>query len=124
MLNNQREMNVILVENAPAIADFLRSALGGKGIRIRFATLEGAAPEAARGADAAVVRVSRLNDAAWRLVEALRRIGLPVVVTSNRAEVLEARRAMDLGCAYMPKPFAINQMVETLRRLVPQPQVA
>lgn len=119
-------MNILLVETAPAIADFLRTALRGRGINVRFATLEGTRPETTVGADAAVVGVRRPNDAGWRLIEALRRLGLPVVVTANRAEVRDARRAIDLGCAYLPKPFAIDQLVETLRRIVvrAQPQVA
>lgn len=99
-------------------------ALARRGICVCFSSIEGVSPETTRDTDAAVVRVARPNDAGWRLVEALRRLNLPVVVTAARAEIRDARKALDMGCAYLPKPFAVEQLVDTLQRLIPRAQIA
>lgn len=116
-------MRVLVVEDNPRIAGFLRKGLGEEGYTV---TVAGDGDEAYdRGRkeefDAAIVDVMLPGRSGIELVRSLREDGatLPVILLTARDRTEEKVEGLDAGADdYLTKPFDFNELVARLRALL------
>ena len=117
------EAPLLLVEDDQALRRILARHLRGVGI----AVVEASSAEEATGAlqqglrPALVIHdVNLPGDTGWDLIRsaAMRRAGPPPVVIAS-AITVSPRRLAEFGVAgYLPKPFALETLLQTVRRLI------
>ena len=103
-------MRVLVVEDEADLASTLRRALG----EAHFMLAEVAY-------DAVVLDLMVPKRSGWTLLQDLRRSGArtPVLILTALDAVADRVKALDLGADdYLPKPFAISELVARLRALV------
>lgn len=116
-------MRVLLVEDDVSLAVTLRESLGAHGFQVALAHDREAAWEAAwrDPFDIAVLDVMLPNDddGGFLLGADLREAGFrqPILFLSARDAVPDRVRGLDQGDDYLPKPFALDELVARLKAL-------
>lgn len=117
------EAPLLLVEDDQALRRILARHLRGVGIAVVEASCaEEATDVLQHGLRPALVilDVNLPGDTGWDLVRssAMRRAGPPPVVIAS-AITISPRRLAEFGVAgYLPKPFALETLLQTVRRLI------
>jgi DNA-binding response OmpR family regulator len=118
-----REAPLLLVEDDQALRRILARHLRGVG----FAVVEAGSSEEAASAlhdglrpGLVILDVNLPGDTGWDLIRspAMRTAGPPPVVIAS-AITVSPRRLAEFGVAgYLPKPFALETLLQTVRRLI------
>lgn len=122
-------MVVLLIEDEPAIADFLRRGLEDEGYTV-ISEADGIAGERrALREDIDLVILDRMLPGleGLEVLESIRRAkpGLPVIVLTARGEVSERVEGLDRGATdYVPKPFSFEELAARVRTHLRQPDEA
>jgi two-component system, OmpR family, response regulator len=113
-------MNIAVVEDEVAIADFLERGLRAEGYEVRVA-VDGLAGElTALDPDVDLVVLDRMlpgidGDEVLARLRA-KRPGLPVIMLTARAEVADLVEGLDRGATdYLTKPFAFDELLARIR---------
>jgi|SRR5271155_474376 len=107
---------VLLVEDEPGIADFVRRGLEAEGFAVE-AALDGSEGESLAlegGFDAIVLDLMLPGRGGLEILASVRRAKLtvPVIVLSARAEIEDRIRGLDAGAVdYLVKPFSLAELV-------------
>ena len=110
---------VLVVEDDPAIASLVSTALGANGLRHEVvATAAGAIAAAAEHAPSAILLDLGLPDEDG--IEVVRRVrtwsDLPIIVVSARGEDADKIGALDAGADdYLTKPFSVGELLARVR---------
>jgi two-component system OmpR family response regulator len=116
-------MRVLVVEDEVDLANTLNRALGEAHFAVDVAN-DGEEAQFMLGEvsyDAVVLDLMVPKRSGWMLLQDLRRAGsrTPVLILTARDAVDDRVKALDLGADdYLPKPFAISELVARLRALV------
>lgn len=112
-------MKVLLVEDEDRIASFVEKGLQQRGFDVRRVVTGRAALEAASdGVDIVVLDLGLPDIDGLEVLRALRQAetSLPVVILTARGDIDDRVAGLDLGADdYVPKPFAIDELVARLR---------
>ncbi len=110
-------VDILLVEDEPAIVDFMERMLRRAGYSVR-AVMDGAAAMAALNADVPAVLIldlalPRVNG--WAVLEYLRRVRIPVPVIVVTANPLAAARLTTYRIQrYLVKPFRMDDLLDAV----------
>ena len=124
MMATETATSVLVVDDEPQVVWMLQLSLEAEGYRT-FTARDGAAAlaeiEAHRPALMLLDVMMPVMDG-WTVLERLQAIPASrrprVVVVSARASLRDRAKATELGAdAFVPKPFNVDELVETLRRL-------
>lgn len=113
-------MKIAVVEDEVAIADFLDRGLRTEGYQVLVAVDGSAGERAALDPDVDLVVLDRMlpgisGDEVLERVRA-RRPGLPVIMLTARAEVVDRVEGLDRGATdYLTKPFAFDELLARIR---------
>ena len=114
---------VLVVEDDPAIANLVRTALESHGAQVSVAeTAAGAIARAAELSPQVILLDLGLPDADG--IEVVRRVrtwsqSLPIIVVSARAEDADKIGALDAGADdYLAKPFGVRELIARVRALL------
>ncbi len=113
-------MHILVVEDEPAIADFLERGLAAEGYSVSTARDGVDAPRLAKSGDVDLVILDLMlpgRDGADVLADVRRaRPQLPVIVLTARAETDSKVALLDLGATdYVTKPFAFEELAARVR---------
>lgn len=116
-------MRILVVEDSPRIASFLRKGLREEGYTVEVAEDgdTGFRLASAEGFDAAVVDVMLPGRSGIELVRDLRRaeVGLPVLLLTARDRTEDKVEGLDAGADdYLTKPFDFSELSARLRALL------
>jgi DNA-binding response OmpR family regulator len=111
---------VLVVEDEPGIADFVRRALEGEGFLVAAATdgIEGERLALSESFDAIVLDLMLPGRGGLELLASVRRAkpNLPVIVLTARGEIEDRVAGLDAGAVdYLVKPFALPELMARLR---------
>jgi CheY-like chemotaxis protein len=116
--------SVLLVEDEPVVRSLVEEMLTSVGYTVYSAAVPGEAIAIAEGdavIDAVVTDVVMPEMNGHQLAQRLRELrpGVPVLYTSGyTGEVVEARGLLEVGDAFVRKPFSATTLVGTLRKLL------
>lgn len=124
-------MNILIVDDEPAISDTLAYTLRADGFTVDSCTLGGAALArlAAGGIDLVVLDVGLPDMTGFDVCRALRRTSdVPVLFLTARSDEVDRIVGLELGGDdYVPKPFSPREVASRiraiLRRLHPEPRL-
>src|SRR5579862_5645294 len=116
---------ILIVEDHDSVREVLHHALQKAGAVVR-ATADGvAALQAIRAEipDLILLDVGTPRMDGWQLIALLRRTagtaGVPVILETSSDDLRSYQRAQDMGAAaFISKPFRLNEVVETCRRVL------
>jgi len=113
-------VHILVVEDEPAIADFLQRGLTAEGYSVSAAVDGNEAVRSARAGDADLMILDLMlpgRDGAEVLAEVREaRPQLPVIVLTARAEVDTKIATLDLGATdYVTKPFSFEELAARVR---------
>jgi len=116
-------MNVLVVEDEPKTAEFVRHALAQAGYDVQVAGDGESALRQLQGPayDAVVLDVMLPGQDGLSIVRRLRATGIriPVLLLSARGEVDERVIGLEAGADdYLPKPFALEELIARLKALL------
>ena len=125
-------MNILIVDDEPAISETLAYALKADGFAVECCTLgaEALARQAAGGHDLVVLDVGLPDMSGFDVCRALRRRSeVPVLFLTARSDEVDRIVGLELGADdYVAKPFSPREVVSRvraiLRRLRPERQAA
>lgn len=115
-------MNILLIEDEPQIADFVREGLASHGVRIEHAENGHIGFDLARQGrfDAIVLDIMLPGRDGLSVLGGLRQLGLvtPVILLTARNELGDRIRGLDLGADdYLAKPFYVDELFARLNAL-------
>ena len=119
-------MRILVVEDEPAIADFVQRGLRAEGHQVEIAHDGVTGQERALAGDIDLVVLDRMLPGRDGL-EVLRTIraekpGLPVILLTARAEVADRVEGLDAGATdYVSKPFAFEELAARVRAHLRRP---
>jgi DNA-binding response OmpR family regulator len=111
---------ILLVEDEPGIADFVRRGMEAEGFEVR-AEHDGAVGERralAESSDAVVLDLMLPGRGGMEVLASLRaaKPGLPVIVLTARGEVEDRVAGLDAGAVdYLVKPFSLAELLARVR---------
>ncbi len=113
-------LQILVVDDEPAIRRFLRTSLVAQGYRIVEAEDGRGALEAMRRnvVDVLVLDLGLPDIDGFQIIEQLRAQGsaVPIIVLSSRADETGKVQALDLGADdYVTKPFGVDELLARLR---------
>ncbi|MGV1049777.1 MAG: response regulator transcription factor [Solirubrobacterales bacterium] len=113
-------MEILVVEDEEAIADFLVKGLEAEGYRVAVAADGIAGEELALSGDVDLVVLDRMLPGrdGTEVLGAIRRArpALPVIFLTARAEVADRVEGLELGATdYLTKPFAFEELLARIR---------
>jgi DNA-binding response OmpR family regulator len=114
---------VLLVEDDESLCRIVSRYLRGQGFRVEVASSSEAAEESLRGGLRPALVLLDLNlpgDTGWDLLrgDALSGSGSPPIVITS-ATTVSPKRLTEFGVAgYLPKPFPLETLVDTIERLL------
>jgi len=116
-------MNVLVVDDDPAVRESLRRSLAFNGYDVQLAADGEQALRAISAArpDAVVLDVMMPNMDGLAACRRLRAVGddVPVLMLTARGEVSDRVAGLDAGADdYLPKPFALEELLARLRALL------
>jgi two-component system copper resistance phosphate regulon response regulator CusR len=116
-------MRVLVVEDEPKTAAFLKKGLTESGFVVDIATdgVEGAHLALTVNYDVIILDVMLPRKNGWSVVQELRRAGTktPVVFLTARDTVAERVQGLELGADdYLVKPFAFSELLARMRSLL------
>lgn len=116
-------MNVLVVDDDPAVRESLRRSLAFNGYDVTVAQdgIEALATVGARRPDAVVLDVAMPRMDGLAACRALRAAGddIPVLMLTAREAVADRVAGLDAGADdYLPKPFALEELLARLRALL------
>ncbi len=118
-------MNILIVDDEPAIADTLAYALKGEGFASAHCALGGEAlarlaPERAAGFDLVVLDVGLPDMSGFDVCRQLRRHSdIPVLFLTARADEVDRIVGLELGGDdYVAKPFSPREVVSRIRAIL------
>jgi two-component system, OmpR family, response regulator len=111
---------VLLVEDEPGIADFVRRGLEAEGFQVEAAAdgIEGQRLAQRGGFDAIVLDLMLPGRSGMEVLAAARRVtpGVPVIVLTARGEVEDRVAGLEAGAVdYVAKPFSMAELVARVR---------
>ena len=120
MLGKGAPVNVVVVDDEPAIRRFLRTSLSAQGYLVAEADSGMGALEALRrgSVDVLVLDLGLPDLDGLEIIERLRGQGsaVPIIVLSSRTDEAAKVRALDLGADdYVTKPFGIEELLARIR---------
>lgn len=123
------QVRILVADDDPAVGDSLRRSLTFNGYHVAVVTNGAAALEAIAGdrPDAVVLDINMPVMDGLDVCRSLRTSGddLPVLMLTARDEVRDRVLGLDAGADdYLPKPFALEELLARLRALLRRPQVA
>lgn len=112
--------SVLLVEDEPGIADFLRRGLEAEGFSVQaaFDGAEGQRRALAESFDMVVLDLMLPGIGGMEILERLREVKpeLPVIVLTARGEVEDRVAGLDAGAVdYLVKPFSLAELLARMR---------
>jgi two-component system copper resistance phosphate regulon response regulator CusR len=121
-------MRVLVIEDEPKTAEFLRKGLGESGFGVDLAADGELGLEMARdGAyEVIVLDVALPKRDGWSVLRRLREDGhaTPVLFLTARDEVADRVKGLDLGADdYLVKPFAFSELLARIRTLMRRPSL-
>lgn len=121
-------MRILVVEDEPKTAEFLRKGLVESGFGVDLAADGDRGLELARdGAhDLIVLDVALPRRDGWSVLKRLREEGhsVPVLFLTARDEVADRVKGLDLGADdYLVKPFAFSELLARIRTLLRRPSL-
>lgn len=113
-------MRIVVIEDEPAIADFIQRGLRAEGYAVQVATDGESGRTAALAPDVALVVLDRMLPAldGLEVLRALRaaRPALPVIVLTARSSLADRVEGLDAGATdYLGKPFAFEELAARVR---------
>jgi len=113
-------LNVLIVDDEPAIRRFLRTSLGAEGYNVSEAEDGRGALDAIRGGriDVLVLDLGLPDIDGIEVVRRLRDLGskVPIIVLSSRTNESAKVQALDLGADdYITKPFGVDELLARIR---------
>lgn len=123
------QVRILVADDDPAVGDSLRRSLTFNGYDVTVVTDGAAALEAIAGdrPDAVVLDINMPVMDGLDVCRSLRTAGddLPVLMLTARDEVRDRVLGLDAGADdYLPKPFALEELLARLRALLRRPHVA
>ncbi len=123
MTMTERRATVLYVEDDDGLRPIVARHLRGQGLHtVESTSAEEATAELANGLrpDVVVLDLNLPGDTGWDLLrgDALQAAGSPPVVITS-AGAVSPRRLAEFRCAgWLPKPFPLETLVDTLKRLI------
>lgn len=119
-------MEILVVEDEAAIADFLQRGLEAEGHAVTLAAdgLEGERLALSPGVDLVILDRMLPGRDGIEVLAAIRRAkpALPVIVLSAKAEIADRVEGLDQGATdYLTKPFAFDELAARVRAHLRQP---
>lgn len=119
-------MEILVVEDEEAIADFLARGLGAEGYAVTTAAdgIEGERLALRAGVDMVILDRMLPGRDGIEVLAAIRRAkpALPVIVLTARDEIADRVEGLDHGATdYMTKPFAFDELAARVRAHLRQP---
>ncbi len=119
---------ILIVDDEPAIRQFLRISLGSQGFRISEASTGDAAIRTVREMlpadpiDLILLDLGLPDSDGQQVLSTLRQqVSLPIIIVSVRGQETEKVRALDNGANdYVTKPFGIQELLARIRALLRQ----
>ena len=112
-------IKVVLIEDEPQIARFVRLSLEGEGMAVHEATTgrQGLLEAATRRPDLAIVDLGLPDIDGLEVIRSLRSWSdMPVIVLSARSREEEKVAALDAGADdYLAKPFGVSELLARIR---------
>ena len=113
-------LNVLIVDDEPAIRRFLRTSLAAEGYNVLEAEDGRGAIDAIRGGriDVLVLDLGLPDIDGIEVVRRLRELGstVPIIVLSSRTNESAKVQALDLGADdYITKPFGVDELLARIR---------
>ena len=113
-------LNVLIVDDEPAIRRFLRTSLAAEGYNVAEAEDGQGALDAIRGGriDVLVLDLGLPDIDGIEVVRRLRELGstVPIIVLSSRTNESAKVQALDLGADdYITKPFGVDELLARIR---------
>jgi DNA-binding response OmpR family regulator len=113
-------VRILVIEDEPAIADFIVRGLQAEGYQVESATDGDDGLERALGQDVGLVILDRMLPGldGLAVMSGIRRAkpGLPVVMLTARAEIADRVEGLDAGATdYLVKPFAFAELAARVR---------
>lgn len=113
-------MEILVVEDEVAIADFLKRGLETEGYEVTVAAdgVSGERLAVGRGADLVILDRMLPGRDGIELLTAIRRArpSVPVILLTAKAEVADRVEGLDLGATdYLTKPFAFDELLARVR---------
>src|SRR5579862_8339863 len=120
MIGKAAPLNVLVVDDEPAIRRFLRTSLSAQGYRVSEATDGQEALNGMRRSpiDVLVLDLGLPDVDGVDIIEQLRGQGsaVPIIVLSSRSDESSKVKALDLGADdYVTKPFGIDELLARIR---------
>ena len=120
-------MRILVVEDEPAIADFLRRGLQAEGYSVDCAHdgLEGERRALSGEVDLVILDVMLPERDGMDVLDTIRarKPGLPVIILTARGEVEEKVSALDSGANdYVTKPFSFDELAARVRAHLRSPE--
>lgn len=119
-------MRILVVEDEPGVAHFLRQGLTESGYAVDVAEdgIEGLAYAASLDYDAIILDIMLPKMDGLSVLNHLReqKVQIPVLLLTARDKVDDRVRGLDIGADdYLVKPFAFNELLARLRALMRRP---
>jgi DNA-binding response OmpR family regulator len=119
-------MEILVVEDEEAIADFLERGLAAEGYGVSLAVdgVEGERLALAGGADLVILDRMLPGRDGIEVLAAIRaaKPALPVIVLTAKGEIADRVEGLDQGATdYMTKPFAFDELLARIRARLRQP---
>jgi two-component system copper resistance phosphate regulon response regulator CusR len=116
-------MRILIVEDEPKAAEFLRKGLAEAGFIVDVASdgIEGLFMAASFDYQLVVLDAMLPGKDGWTVLAELRRLGrqMPVLLLTARSDVADRVRGLDLGADdYLVKPYAFTELLARVRALL------
>lgn len=120
-------MEILVVEDEAAIADFIQRGLEGEGYSVLSASdgVEGERLALRQTVDLVVLDRMLPRRDGLQVLESIRtaKPALPVIVLTAKGEIAERVKGLDLGATdYMAKPFSFEELAARIRAHLRQPE--
>jgi DNA-binding response OmpR family regulator len=120
-------MRIVVVEDEPAIADFLARGLGAEGYAVSCfgEAVEGERAAVTGDVDLVILDLVLPDGSGLDVLRAIRsaRPALPVIVLSALADVEDRVAGLDLGATdYLGKPFSFDELAARVRAHLRRPE--